>query len=50
VNLWCEPLTVAEGSPLVLRYGAALWDTPVEKEQIASTHRRWLDLAAPLKP
>jgi hypothetical protein len=50
VNLWREPLTITEGTPLVLRYGAALWDTPVEKEQIEAVRRQWLDLAGPLKP
>lgn len=50
VNLWREPLAITEGTPLVLRYGAALWDTPVEKDQIEAVRRQWLDLAGPLKP
>lgn len=49
VNIWREPLEVTQGKPLVLRYGAALWDSSVEKGQIESTHRRWLDLAGPQK-
>ncbi|MBI2421468.1 MAG: PmoA family protein [Candidatus Hydrogenedentes bacterium] len=49
LNLWREPLEVASGTPLVLRYGAALWDGTTDAQRIESTYRRWLELSAPPK-
>ncbi len=47
LNLWREPLEVAQGEPFVLRYGVALWDGAKDKAQIESTYQRWLKLPAP---
>ena len=41
LNLHKEPLKVASGKPLVLRYAVALWDGRVETEQINQLYRRW---------
>ncbi|MCK4292931.1 MAG: PmoA family protein [Planctomycetes bacterium] len=36
-----EPLKVASGNPLVLRYGAALWDGRAENDVIEKLYKRW---------
>jgi len=41
LNLHREPLKVASGKPLVLRYAVALWDGRVETEQINQLYKRW---------
>ena len=41
MNLHKEPLNVASGKPLVLRYAVALWDGRVETEQINQLYKRW---------
>ena len=46
LNLWREPIDVTPDKPLVLRYGAALWDGEVSKEAIEATYRQWLGINA----
>jgi hypothetical protein len=41
LNLNREPLTIASGKPLVLRYGVALWDGQVERDTIEHLYKRW---------
>ena len=41
LNLWKEPYILKAGNPLDLRYGIALWDGNVSREQIEKTYRRW---------
>lgn len=43
INLWREPLDVTPDQPLVLRYGAALWDGEIT-EEIDAAQQRWLAL------
>lgn len=46
INLWREPLEVKPGKPLILRYGAALWDGAVSKEGIKDAYKQWLATTA----
>ena len=50
LNLHAEPLTVAAGEPLVLRYAVAVWDGRVEDDRIAQTYE-WIvkDYGPPLR-
>ena len=41
LKLHKEPLKVASGKPLVLRYAVAVWDGQVETDQINQLYRRW---------
>lgn len=47
LNLYREPLEVTADKPLVLRYGAALWDGKATKEEIDAVYRRWVEVVAP---
>ncbi len=42
MNLHREPLKVASGRPLVLRYAVALWDGPVSDEQVKRIYQQWI--------
>ena len=44
LNLSKEPLEFTAAKPLTLRYGVAVWDGQVEKEEIESVYRRWAAL------
>lgn len=44
INLWREPLDVTPDTPLVITYGAALWDGEIGSEEIEVTYQRWLAL------
>ncbi|MCX5771283.1 MAG: PmoA family protein [Candidatus Hydrogenedentes bacterium] len=44
MNLHREPLEMAPGKPLPLRYGIALWDGRQDKETIEKTYQYWLQL------
>ncbi len=41
-----QPLTVAPGKPLELRYGVAVWDGTAGPSQIEKLYRRWVGLPA----
>ncbi len=38
-----EPLKVTAAEPLMLRYGVALWDGDVHREQIEKVYSRWVE-------
>jgi hypothetical protein len=42
MNLYREPLEIASGEPLRLRYAVAVWDGQVEDGQIDRLYRRWI--------
>jgi hypothetical protein len=42
MNLHREPLKVASDKPLVLRYAVALWDGPVQDDQISRIYQAWI--------
>jgi len=44
INLLREPLTVKADQPLDLRYGLAVWDGKVDREQVEKGYGRWLEL------
>lgn len=48
--LHAEPLKVAAGKPLSLRYGVALWDGRVESAQIETLYKQWVAMARSDKP
>ena len=41
IGLHDKPLKIAEGKPLKLRYGVALWDRAVDSEEIDRLYQRW---------
>ena len=43
MNLHREPLKIASGEPLKLRYAVALWDGRVEDSRIDQLYRRWVE-------
>ena len=43
LNLWKQPMQVAAGKPLQLRYGVALWDGEAQREEIERAYRAWID-------
>jgi len=45
INLAKEPLPLAAGRPLRLRYGAALWDGTPDRAAVERMHRRWIGVA-----
>jgi len=47
INLWRDPLDVTPDTPLVLCYGAALWDGEVNAADIEATFQQWLKLNRP---
>lgn len=47
LNLWKQPLTLEAGKPLVLRYGAAVWDAKVQPAEIEALYKQWLAWSAP---
>jgi len=46
LELFRRPLTLEAGRPLVLRYGAALWDGEADRPVIESTYTQWLKIEA----
>ncbi len=50
LNLSKEPLKVASGKPLVLRYAVAVWDGAVEKSKIDALYRRLVERMDGKKP
>ncbi len=46
LNLSKEPLPLAAGQTLNLRYGVASWDSAVNAEQIERGYQRWVELEA----
>ena len=42
MNLHREPLEIASGKPLVLRYAVTAWDGQVENDRIDRLYRRWV--------
>lgn len=44
-----KPLRLERDKPLVLRYGLAAWDGPVDGEQIAKTYAAWLGQLDPME-
>ena len=42
LNLYREPLTINADKPLTLRYGVAVWDGQVDREQIERVYQGWL--------
>jgi hypothetical protein len=42
LNVYREPLTIAPGKPLGLRYGVALWDGKVGADQVEAAYKEWL--------
>ena len=43
LNTWKEPLRVEAGTPVVLRYGLALWDGEIPRETVEAMYAEWLD-------
>ncbi len=43
MNLHKQPLKIEQHKPLKLRYGVALWDGRVEKDEIEKLYRLWLN-------
>jgi hypothetical protein len=41
LNLKAEPLSIQAGKPLVLRYGAALWDGAAAPEDVQRLYQKW---------
>jgi len=44
INLFREPLTVKADQPLDLRYGLAVWDGKVDRQQVEKACQHWLQL------
>ena len=44
LNLSKEPLEIASGKPLRLRYGIALWDGKQDAKTIEQLYKRWVEL------
>ena len=42
MNLHKEPLKVTSDRPLVLRYAVALWDGPIQDDQISQIYQAWI--------
>ncbi len=47
LNLAKQPIQLAAGRRLSLRYGIALWDGEIGREQIQQAFRTWIGLGAP---
>jgi hypothetical protein len=46
LNLWKEPLTIKDGSPLNLQYAVAVWDGEVDAAQVERLYGQWVKSAA----
>jgi hypothetical protein len=44
LNLWKEPMELAPGSDLDLRYGVALWDGEIRPDQVEKLYGQWKQL------
>lgn len=42
-NVWKRPMTIEADKPLHLRYGVALWDGKVERDEIEQTYKTWAE-------
>jgi hypothetical protein len=47
MNYWKEPMEVAEGKPVTVRYCVMLWDGKTDKATIEAAYQRWLTWPAP---